>query len=153
MIDNLYYDEETGKLFRVKELKCTGDDNTTNTIRFQGGMKQATHVIFFLMTGRWPEPGLMIDHKDGDPSNNRWSNLREATPKQNSQNRKSPGRWYNHDLPKGVYKIANRYKVVVDNINFGSFETLQEAIEVVTRERKNLQGEFARKDETNWRRF
>ena len=37
------------------------------------------------MTGKHPEHE--IDHAGGDPSNNRWVNLREATRGQNSQNR------------------------------------------------------------------
>jgi len=40
------------------------------------------------MTGKWP-PKDSIDHHDLDGSNNRWSNLREATKSQNSANRRS----------------------------------------------------------------
>ncbi len=39
-----------------------------------------------LMTGAWPL--AEIDHRDGIRSNNRWTNLREATHAQNAQNRK-----------------------------------------------------------------
>lgn len=45
----------------------------------------AHHLAFLLMTGRWPE--TLVDHIDGDRTNNRWSNLREVTCAVNSQNR------------------------------------------------------------------
>lgn len=141
---DMYYDPETGKLFRIKEYKCTSNDGTINTIYYNGSNKQATHVMFFIMTGRWPAKGILIDHKDGDPYNNNWANLREATHKQNSQNTRSRGRWYNAHLPRGIYMSGSRFKVVVDTISFGSYSTLEEATTVMLRERQCLQGEFAR---------
>ena len=41
-------------------------------------------LAFFYMTGRWPDPEC--DHEDLDKSNNRWSNLREASKSQNKAN-------------------------------------------------------------------
>jgi HNH endonuclease len=38
------------------------------------------------MTGRWPRH--QIDHRDLNKSNNRWSNLRQASSSQNGANRK-----------------------------------------------------------------
>lgn len=42
-------------------------------------------LAWFLIKGVWPASTL--DHRDTDPSNNRWKNLREATGGQNSANR------------------------------------------------------------------
>jgi hypothetical protein len=48
------------------------------------GRKYYAHrVAFAIMAGKWPK---IIDHIDGDKSNNRWSNLREVTQAQNMQN-------------------------------------------------------------------
>lgn len=52
-----------------------------------GGHKFLAHrVIWLLVTGQWPVG--FLDHKNGDRSDNRLSNLREATRAQNSQNSK-----------------------------------------------------------------
>jgi hypothetical protein len=45
-------------------------------------------VVFALMTGEWPPSE--IDHCDGVRSNNRWKNLRMATPSGNQQNLGGP---------------------------------------------------------------
>lgn len=47
----------------------------------------AHRAIWCLVTGQWPTH--TIDHRDGDPSNNRWANLRAATRSQNVRNRAS----------------------------------------------------------------
>lgn len=53
------------------------------------GQTLMVHRIAWAIThGRWPIGD--IDHKDGNPSNNRISNLRECTRAENMQNRRSP---------------------------------------------------------------
>ena len=50
------------------------------------GGRRANRIIFYIMCQRWPLPDHVIDHIDRDPSNNRWSNLRECTSSQNAMN-------------------------------------------------------------------
>jgi hypothetical protein len=49
----------------------------------------AYRVAFCLQTGRWPSP--QIDHRNRNPLDDRWVNLRECTQKENCANR-GPGR-------------------------------------------------------------
>lgn len=157
--DGLYYDKTTGKLYRVKEVPTTrdsGDAIKARSIYFKGSQKQATHIMFRLITGKWPRTGMLIDHIDGNPYNNEWSNLREATPAQNMYNKQSNGRWIKdcEDLEMGVCKNGNKFSVNINRIYFGHFETKELANEVAKRERKRLQGPYARgSTETIRRRF
>lgn len=60
------------------------------------GMRLSAHrVVFFLSRGYWPED--MIDHIDGNKSNNRPDNLRDVTAGINQANR--AGRGYNPHGP------------------------------------------------------
>lgn len=52
-------------------------------VNIDGFIYYGHHVIWLWMTGKWP---LMIDHKDMDKANYRWSNLRECTKTLNQGN-------------------------------------------------------------------
>lgn len=56
------------------------------TVNFLGMRISAGRLAWFYMTGRWPEPGMMIDHINRNKVDNRWCNLREVTPSENSLN-------------------------------------------------------------------
>ncbi|RWO22842.1 HNH endonuclease signature motif containing protein [Mesorhizobium sp.] len=58
----------------------------------------AHRIAWYLVKGVWPE--FMVDHRNRDRSDNRWSNLRQATNSQNQANRPARG-----SLPKGVTLI------------------------------------------------
>lgn len=60
------------------------DGRRVRTVRVDGKQFLEHRLIWFWVTGRWPEPE--VDHRDRDATNNVWTNLREATRSQNRQN-------------------------------------------------------------------
>lgn len=95
------------------------------------GFKCYAHqVAWLLMTGAWPV--ALIDHRDGDGTNNAFLNLREATVAENQHNRKSAqsnsttglaGVSFRKDDSKKPFDA--RIKVNMRPIYLGSFETAE----------------------------
>lgn len=54
-------------------------------VRVRGRLSSTHRIIWKMMSGK--EPKEQIDHINGQPSDNRWENLREATATQNAWNR------------------------------------------------------------------
>lgn len=86
-------------------------------------------LVWLYVHGRWPTEH--IDHINRDPSDNRLSNLREASNSENMQNRRGPtkrnltGVLGVGPLPNGKFKA----QIVVNgkNRHLGCFETVEEA--------------------------
>jgi hypothetical protein len=153
------YDPETGKLFRrqpdgmmqqltvARERPDRRSDNTAQ-VSFRCYLIRCTHIMWMLMEHRWPREGHVIDHRDGDVFNNRWTNLREATRSQSAMNREPQGRWAgDNDLERGVVQHGNRYFVQIrvsgKRRYFGTFATKEEANEVARKAIAEHQGEFS----------
>lgn len=124
----LSYDPETGDLTWIKDAgysiragtKAGGPDKTRrNALRVKVLHKSlAIHrVAFFLMEGEFPDKS--VDHIDGDPSNNKWVNLRKASQAENGQN-KAPNRFTTSGF-HGVSKTQNgkwRARISLDRQSF-----------------------------------
>jgi hypothetical protein len=54
-------------------------------LRILGKLQMAHRVIWKMVAG--DEPPDHLDHRDGDPSNNKWTNLRGADPHSNAWNK------------------------------------------------------------------
>ena len=105
----LHYEPETG-LLTWKKARGRGIKPGTKVgwhcdrgyrhFTHQGKQLLAHRVIWKLQTGRDPDPALVIDHISGDPSDNRWANLREVTQSVNVGRKKYPER----GLPTCVFR-------------------------------------------------
>jgi len=136
----LHYDRETGVFtWRVDRQRARKGD-VAGTICPMYGYRligidykhyRANRLAWLYVTGIWPEH--LVDHKDRNRANDAWLNLRQASVKQNNENRAVGGsslsgrpgvswqparnRWCAHITNNGVTK------------NLGRFKTLEEAIE------------------------
>ena len=122
----LHYDAETGKLFWRPRLRDSfPNDRMANTwnSRFQGKEAGASHshgylivrvtldgkthtlyahrIIWAMIYDAWP--ALHIDHINGNPADNRISNIREASRSENMHNRR--GRHNGSSIFKGVHRL------------------------------------------------
>lgn len=115
-------------------------------IKIDGKMYLAHRLVFLLETGSFPKE--MVDHIDGNRSNNARSNLREATRAENSRNSKV--RVTNILGIKGVgfHKVTGKYIVQLRiggrQVHLGLYEDIELAILVATEARNKYHGEFAR---------
>jgi len=150
----LDYNKETGEFRwrkRISRAVQAGDPAGTldkdgyRKIAIAGRQYRAHQLAWLHKTGTWCSH--VIDHRDCDPSNNRWANLRSATISQNNANRRLHrnnkcgfkgvirnhiGRWV-----AAIYKDGRRY-------HLGSFGTPQEAHAAYVAAARKLFGEFAR---------
>ena len=150
----LHYDPETGIFTWLKGNKRTvlaghkaGHKNKVGyiQIKFKNKIYLAHRLAWFYMTGEWPKQ--LIDHKDTNPSNNAWNNLREASRRENAFNRNVSS---NNKLGvKGIHVYKDKYYYAQITINgkskyLGLFKTLNEAKMVYDRAAFEIYQEFAR---------
>jgi len=106
----------------------------------------AHRLAWIYMTGEWPKE--LIDHEDLNPQNNKWDNLREATPSQNQQNQGKP--ITNTSGYKGVafHKQRNKWRASISINNktkhLGLFNCPTAAYFAYCRAAKEHYGEFSR---------
>lgn len=113
------YDPETGVFVRKSNGKVAGGkDNGYLRIFLEGKRYRAHQLAWLYIHGVWPRKD--IDHIDLNRSNNRISNLREATRSENLRNTKPQRR--NKTGLKGVRPDRNR-KGYIAQISFGGRTT------------------------------
>lgn len=150
--DHISYDPENGVFSRKTPLHryrsgyvfTKKNKRGYLVIRFGGRMYFAHRIGWFLMTGN--QPPVILDHRDGNTSNNRWSNLRAATCGQSNSNR----HYTNLRMPMGVRLLeSGRYGVRISANNrrhcLGVFETVDAAVAAYLEAAEQYHGEFARR--------
>lgn len=159
----LNYDPETGVFTwrvsrgrRIKTGMVAGFVEARNgkpyrRVGIEGRYYHAGPLVWFYMTGEWPEHE--VDHKDTDPSNNRWVNLRQATRSQNQHNRTVRGdsftgrkgvrlQYSQHGNKVGYY--VAQIGINGKRVYVGSFKTIDEAVAAYEGAAKLLHKKFAR---------
>ena len=114
-------------------------------VKMDGSAYSAHRIAWKLFSGEEPPP--TIDHRDCNPANNIWENLRPATRSQQMWNARANR---NNTLGKrGVY--LHRSGRCVARINYkrvayclGLFDTIEEASAAYERAARELHGEFYR---------
>ena len=132
----LHYDPETGIFYRrhdARRWKAGTPIGTTNRSKRQyipiGNKFYLAHRLAWMyMTGEWPD--MAIDHKDGNPHNNRFANLRNVSTTVNAQNlRKAKPQSKTGIL--GVHKngrfIRSMITVNKKKIHLGYFSNVEDA--------------------------
>ena len=154
--DILRYDEGTG-LFYWKvdwSSKAKAGDQAMRTKMASGhlvgmvnGVQLYAHIVAVaIKTGEWPVGE--VDHKDTDPGNNRWKNLRPATSTENKQNRKVQSN--SSSGLKGAFFCKDtgrwRSKIKTPNgmVELGRFDTPEAAHAAYAAAAIKYHGDFAR---------
>jgi hypothetical protein len=115
-------------------------------IHINGHGYRAHQLAWLYMTGNWGRP--TIDHRDTNPTNNRWKNLRLSTRSNNSANRRRNRN--NKSGFKGVYLDGETGKWIArigkDRKSYflGRHATPEAAHEAYVAAARRLFGEFAR---------
>lgn len=151
--EHLNYDEETGNFTRkkicsnyIKVGQVAGSINDSGyiIICLLGKRYRAHHLAWLYMYGKFPEKH--IDHKDLNKTNNKISNLREASKRDNALN--TTKRIDNKSGYKGVSWNKNHSKWVAKTklngkyITLGLFHDLLEAAKAYADFAKIHHGEF-----------
>jgi len=115
-------------------------------VKIMGRSYSVHRLAWLYVHGRWPVPSL--DHRDGNPCNNAIANLREATPQQQSANKRKPrsntsgfkGVGWNRSKQCWFATIKRDGK----QVNLGYFDSPEVAHAAYFRAAVEIYGEFAR---------
>jgi hypothetical protein len=141
---NLYWKNPTSRSVKAgDEVGC--NNNGYRLARVKGKYIQTHRAIFLMHFGYLPE---IIDHIDGNKSNNKIENLRAATKAQNAWNSKIASN--NKSGIRGVSwnKQTSKWKVAINvdgrAIHLGRFSNIKDAQKVIESARIQYHGKYAR---------
>lgn len=141
--------ERTSNRIRIGDAAGCVRHGGYTQIRVEGKFYRAHRLAWLYVYGKWPT--MMLDHIDNDPTNNRISNLRQATQSQNMANMAK--RADNSSGYKGVFwkkQCSTWYaQIRVENksITIGYCSTAEDAARAYNRAAVHHFGDFAQLNE------
>lgn len=149
----LNYNTETGvftwlprnnKAFRHAGLVAgCKDNNDYICIKIDGRMYLAHRVAFLYVEGSWPVKH--VDHRDHNPENNKWSNLRKSDVSFNMENKIAACKNKKHSKYLGVHWNGSKFtaKITIKGVRnyLGIFDTEELAYEAyLSKKRESHEG-------------
>lgn len=155
VLEALHYNPLTGiftwkidrQRVRAGSVAGTVRSNGRRYVVLDGVTYIGTRLVWFYVHGVWPAE--YIDHINRDPSDDRISNLRIATPRQNTWNsrvRKTSGsgvRGVRYDPRNRLNPWRAAIAVNGKRVHLGGFPDLESAEAAFRTAEKNYRGEFA----------
>lgn len=134
--ERLKYDAETGRLLWASAAQNKGhvigreagriEANGYRHVKVDGKLYASHRLIWLMAHGTWPVG--VIDHIDGNRTNNRISNLRDVDAQSNAMNRTNVRKDSTSGLI-GVYQQRGRWYAYANKdgkkISLGGFETME----------------------------
>lgn len=142
----LYYDPETGVFARNGRVAGCARADGYRVVSVDDKLRYAQRLAWLYMLGN--EADGDIDHINGDPSDNRWCNLRCVTRSQNLANARKPKT--NTSGFKGVSwsTVAGKWSVQIRVRNkrfcLGHYDDIQEAHQAYVAAAREHNGVYAR---------
>lgn len=149
--DQVSYDPKTGILTRQRKpnkskamlgpIKGTKKDEGHLKVAIDGVEKYLHQIAWYLHYGTWPTE--IIDHIDGDPTNNKINNLRLVTKHENVLNQRRAHKTNRSGL-LGAHWIEEKKKFHSSiwfknkKYNLGYYDTAQAAHEAYVQAKRNL---------------
>jgi hypothetical protein len=149
----LHYDPDTGLFTAVETKRNRKAGQVVGSASHEGylsvSIRKKRHLLhrlaFLYMLGEMPK--LLVDHINGNPSDNRWCNLREVSCQENLLNAKLSKR--NKTGHKGVQYMPRlkkkkwRAQVMTNGVIWKEFfHTMQEAVDAIRAHRAEMHGEY-----------
>lgn len=142
------YDPDTGIFVRKEHTRRVVAGSTVGTKRSNGYLAMRIdnelyylhRLVFLYMLGALPTDN--VDHVNGNKTDNRFTNLREATVSQNAMNRSKQSN--NTSGYKGVTwdRAKNKWKAQIKSRFIGYYNTAEEASRSYTIEAMRVFGEY-----------
>lgn len=102
-------------------------------VKLDGKSYKLHKLAYLFMVGYLPARNILIDHEDGNPSNNAWCNLRLVNPTDSNKNRRfKRGKLSGIEFtPYGTYRVRIRLFECYKHV--GTFKTLEGALDAKQR--------------------